>query len=152
MTRRVDPTFTDRDSLIFLAIWEGAGEFCDLPDVIFRFDALNKDIPSAEELDGGLNRLIAAGLVIARRGGFGISVKALRDFEAYRKRRRRGRLAMAERFIGERARESVPRRVSISASLHRQAYAEYRRRFAEWVRHAKLPKADRAAILEGMRV
>jgi hypothetical protein len=130
MAQSIDREFGEWDSLLFLSLFWGGKPVCSLVDVIWLCDWVNRDIPSAKQLDGSLNRLMAAGLVIKRRGGFGVPLKIVRKFDAYRKRRRRNRFVMADEFVQSAGPlKTVPRRVTIRRSDHKRAYAEYLRLF-----------------------
>jgi hypothetical protein len=132
--RRIDTAFAPTDGVLFLALWWGGGRAGTLKDVIHRFDFVNRSIPTAAELDGGLNRLIAAGLVAERGGRFRVPAKAMRAYETFRRKRRRDRFTMADEFVRAAGPlDAVPRRVRITAPDRERAVAEYRRWFeAEW--------------------
>jgi hypothetical protein len=90
---------------------------------------VNHGIPTAAGLDGGLNRLLAAGLVTERDGTFRIPARVRRAFDAFRRRRRRDRFTMADEFVRRAGPlEGVPRRVRIAPADQRRAYVEYGRR------------------------
>jgi hypothetical protein len=147
MARPIDPGFGPCDSILFLALGCGAGRACTLVDVISLYDWVNRDIPTAETLDGGLNRLLAAGLIRERRGGFYIPVNVLRKYNEFRRRRRRDRFVMAEEFVRSAGPLSeVPRRVTIRPADQRRAYEEYHRRF-----RAALKKTAPSRVREGGR-
>ena len=130
MTRRIDPEFAPADGVLFLALWWGAGRACALADVIGLYDFVNRGIPTAAELDGGLNRLLAAGLVTERAGAFRVPARVRRAFDAFRRRRRRDRFTMADEFVRRSGPpEAVPRRVRVTPTNQRRAYDEYCRRF-----------------------
>jgi hypothetical protein len=130
MARRIDPKFGPYDSVLFLALRWGGGRADSLADLIWLYDWVNRDIPSAELLDAGLNRLAAAGLVVERRGTFRIPAKVVREFDAFRRRRRRNRFDMAAAFVQAAGPlQAVPRRVTIRSADQRQAYEEYQRKF-----------------------
>jgi hypothetical protein len=132
MARRIVPEFGPCDSVLFLALWWSAGRVCTLVDVVSLYDLVNRGIPTAEVLDSGLNRLLAAGLVRERRGRFYIPAKVRRAYEDFRRRRRRGRFVMAEEFVrsaGPLA--GVPRRVTVRPADQQRASEEYHRRFQE---------------------
>jgi hypothetical protein len=95
---------------------------------------VNRRIPTADELDGGMNRLLAADLVAERAGRYRIPAKVARAYEAYRKRRRRDRFTMADEFVRAAGPlDAVPRRVRIRPADQEAAYAEYHRWFqAAW--------------------
>ncbi len=139
MAPSIDREFGRCDSLLFLSLFWGGGTVCTLTDLIWLYDWVNRDIPSAQELDGALNRLMAAGLVVERRGGFGIPLKIVRKFDAYRKRRRRSRFVMADEFVRMAGPlKTVPRLVTIRPARHKKAYAEYLRLFDAAARQAGL--------------
>jgi hypothetical protein len=130
MARRIVPEFGPCDSVLFLALWWRGDRVCTLVDVIWLYDWVDRSIPTAEILDSGLNRLLAAGLVAERRGGFFIPAKVLREFNLFRRRRRRNRFEMAEEFVQSAGPlEAVPRRVMIRRADQQRAYDEYQRRF-----------------------
>jgi len=130
MARRINPEFGPHDSVLFLALRWGGGRAGSVADTIWMYDWVARDIPSAEDLDGGLNRLMAAGLLVERRGVFRIPAKVVREFDVFRRRRRRGRFDMAEAFVRAAGPlEVVPRRVTIRRADQQRAYDEYRRRF-----------------------
>src|SRR5262245_38628038 len=99
MARHINPEFDPHDAWLFLALRWGGGQACSLADLIGLYDWVNRDMPTAEELNGGLNRLMAAGLLAERRGGFRIPAKVVRQFDAFRRRRRRDRFNMATAFV-----------------------------------------------------
>jgi hypothetical protein len=58
---RINPQFVSSDRWILLTIaWAGRGVPAALSAVIGMADAINHAIPIVEELDGALNRLLAA--------------------------------------------------------------------------------------------
>lgn len=131
-SRHVDPAFAPTDGVLFLALWFGGGRPAMLKDVIHLYDFVNREIPSADELDGGLNRLIAAGFVAERDGCFRVPPKVMRAYETFRRKRRRDRFAMADEFVrGAGPLEAVPRVVSVTPAAQKEAYEEYRRWFEE---------------------
>ncbi len=134
MARHIDPEFGPYDSVLFLALWWGGGRVCALADVVGLYDLVDRDIPTAEILDGGLNRLLAAGLIKERRGGFFIPPKVLRGYNAFRRRRRRDRFLMAEEFVQAAGPLAAgPRRVAVRRTDQQRAYDEYQRWFqAAW--------------------
>jgi hypothetical protein len=68
---RISPTFASSDSWILLALrWAGSERPASLPDILYSADGINKAIPTAEELDGALNRLLAAEFISQEKGGF----------------------------------------------------------------------------------
>jgi hypothetical protein len=120
MAQNIDREFGDWDSVLFLSLFWGGKPVCSLVDVIWLSDWVNRAIPSAQQLDRALNRLMAAGLVVKRRGGFGIPPKIVRLFDAYRKRRRRNRFVVADEFVRSAGPlKMVPRRVTIRRTDHR---------------------------------
>jgi hypothetical protein len=126
--RRIDPRFAECDSILFLALFWGGNRLCTLTDLIARYDWVNRVIPTADELDGALNRLLAAGLIAKRRHGFCIPARVAREFDAFRKRRRRDRFVVARTFVESAGPlNTAPRRVTISSAEHERAYAEYQR-------------------------
>jgi hypothetical protein len=132
MARTIDPDLTGRDAVVFLALCWGGGEARALPDLLFLYDWVSHDIPTAAELDGALNRLLAAGLLAQRRGGFAVPPKVARRFHEFRRRRRRDRFEMARQFVQSAGPlRTVPRRVTVGRGDLERAYAEYQRRFAE---------------------
>jgi len=64
MAQSIDREFGKCDSVLFLSMFWGGNPVCTLTDMIWLYDWVNRDIPSAQQLDGALNRLIAAGLVL----------------------------------------------------------------------------------------
>jgi hypothetical protein len=132
MARHLNPEFGEFDSVLFLALFWGGKPVCTLTDILWLCDWVNRAIPTAKELEGALNRLLAAGLVVESRGGFGIPRKVVRHFDRFRKRRRRNRFVMAEEFVRLTGPlEAVPHRVTIGRADHAKAYAEYSRLFDE---------------------
>ncbi len=126
MTRRIDPTFAPTDGVLFLALWWGGGRACALAGVVGLFDVVNHDIPTAAELDGGLNRLLAAGLIAERAGRFRVPASVLCAYDAFRRRRRRDRFTMAQEFVRAAVtRDVVPRCVRVTRVDQARAYQEY---------------------------
>jgi hypothetical protein len=131
-TRPISAAFRPDDAVLFLALQIAGCRACSLADVIGLYDLVNRAIPSAEMLDGGLNRLIEARLVTLHRGRFVIPPKVIREFDAFRRRRRKDRFATAAAFVAAAGPlRSVPRCVMIRASDHGRAYNEYPQRYAE---------------------
>ena len=54
MARRIDPEFGPYDGILFLALWWAGGQDCTLSEIIGLYDWVNRDIPTAEDLDGQL--------------------------------------------------------------------------------------------------
>ncbi len=68
---RISPAFVSSDSWILLALrWASSERPAQLQDILYSADAINHAIPTAEELDGALNRLLAAGFITREEGGF----------------------------------------------------------------------------------
>ncbi|HYH69570.1 MAG TPA: hypothetical protein VD866_33045 [Urbifossiella sp.] len=132
--RRIATAFAPTDGVLFLALWWGGGRSGTLKDVIHLHDFVNRSIPTADELDGGLNRLIAAGLIAERDGRFRVPAKVMRAYEAFRRKRRRDRFTMAGEFVRVAGPlDAVPRRVRVTAADQARAYEEYRDWFeGEW--------------------
>jgi hypothetical protein len=132
MARRIDPEFGPYDGVLFLALWWVGGRVCTLADIIVWYDFVNRDIPTVEILDGGLNRLLATRLIKQRCGGFFIPPKVLREYETFRRRRRRDRFTMAEAFVRSASPlATVPRQVTVRRTAWQKAYDEYERRMQE---------------------
>ena len=134
MAPHIDAEFGPHDGVLFLALWWGGGRAATLKDVVHLYDFVDRSIPSADELDGGLNRLLAAGLVTVRDDTFRVPARVRRAFDAFRRRRRRDRFTMADEFVRAAGPlEAVPRRVRITPADQERAYEEYRRWFeAAW--------------------
>lgn len=134
MAHRIDPAFARTDGVLFLALWWGGGRAGTLKDVIHLYDFVDRSIPTADELDGGLNRLLAAGLITERDGRFSVPAKVVRAYDAFRRRRRRDRFTMADEFVRAAGPlEAVPRRVRVTPADQERAYEEYRQWFeAAW--------------------
>jgi hypothetical protein len=134
MARRIDPAYAPTDGVLFLALWWGGGRAAMLKDVIHLYDFVDRSIPTAAELDGGLNRLLAAGLIAERDGRFRVPAKVLRAYDAFRRRRRRDRFTMADEFVRAAGPlGDVSRRVRVTPADQEWAYEEYRQWFeAAW--------------------
>lgn len=131
MVRRISSKFGPCDSVLFLALRWGGGTARTLADLIGLYDWVNRAIPTAEELDGGLNRLLAAGLIATRRDGYYIPAKVIRRFDLFRRQRRHDRFDMAERFARLAGPlHDVPRRVTIRRADQKKAYEDFSQRFA----------------------
>src|SRR5262249_45116806 len=114
------------DATIFLALWWGGAAARTLSEIIWLCDWVEREIPTAAELDGALNRLIACDLVVACAGRFRIPARVGRKFDAFRRRRRRGRFLMAADFVQTAGPlRLVARRVTIGPRDQKRAYAEY---------------------------
>lgn len=74
---RVSRQFVESDSWILLSIVHACrGEqLADLSNIIDRANAIMHAMPTVEELDGALNRLIAAGFVDYQRGILSVTEK-----------------------------------------------------------------------------
>lgn len=126
----IAPAFAPTDGVLFLALTWGAGRPATLAEVLHLYDFVNREIPSADELDGGLNRLLAAGLLAESDGLYRVPAPVLRAYQAFRRRRRRDRFAMADEFVRAAAMpDAVPRRVRVTPADQKRAYDEYRRWF-----------------------
>ena len=132
----IDPSSTPQDSEIFIALfWAGCRpeNAFTLMQLIHAFDWINRYIPTAEELDGSLNRLIAAGLLARENDNFALPLDIFNEFDAYRKRRRKNKFVLAKAFLA--AREpltEVARSVSITEDAYRSALEMYRN---EWTKY-----------------
>lgn len=122
--------FEPDDSVVFLAMcWAGGGPF-PLLGLIAVYDWVNHAIPSREELEGALNRLVAAGLVAYDADKFSVPQAAYEAFHAYRRRVRKGRFVVAEAFIRRHSpAEVAPRQIILSEHEYSAAIAEYQRWF-----------------------
>src|SRR6476660_2778122 len=99
MPRQIARQFAPHDSVLFLAFWFSRRRVLRLTDIIELYDFVNRDIPSVGELDGALNRLLAARLIAISGKGFYAPSKILRRFDAFRRRARRNRFLMAREFV-----------------------------------------------------
>jgi hypothetical protein len=130
MARPIDPEFAPYDSVLFLALWWSGGRSYTLADILGVCDWIDRSTPTAGELDRGLNRLLAAGLVRERRGHFYFPERVRRALDEFRRRRRRSRFVMAAEFVQSTGPlEAVPRRVTIRRADQHRAYNEYLRKF-----------------------
>jgi hypothetical protein len=109
--------------------WSSGGHpprrYGTLTDIVSWCDWLDRSYPTVEELDGGLNRLPAAGLVSESRDRFYIPAKVWREYDKFRRRRRRYRFVMARQFVesaGPLA--TVPRRITIGGADLQKAIDE----------------------------
>ncbi len=81
MAPHIGPEFGPYDNVLFLALWWTAGRDCTLADVIGLCDWIDRSTPTAEQLDRGLNRMLAAGLVGERRSRFYVPAKVQRQYD-----------------------------------------------------------------------
>jgi hypothetical protein len=131
MVRHIDPKFGWYDAVLFLVLWwPPSRRYGALTDIVGWCDWLDRSYPTAEELDGGLNRLLAAGLIQQSRDRFYVPAKVWRQYNEFRRRRRRNRFVMAREFVesaGPLA--TVPRRITIRHPDLQKAIEEFHRRF-----------------------
>lgn len=66
-------SLTSNDAIIFMAITYASGNGADLANIISKGDCFGRLILSAEEIEGGVNRLINAGLISEKGNLFFIS-------------------------------------------------------------------------------
>ena len=126
MTKPIDPRFTPSDAWLFQALTLCRRHPPTLLEWIFAADYLNHAIPTADELDGALNRLLAAGLVEQHADGLLVPDAIADAFDTFRRRRKRAIFEAAEAFLRQRTLPaSVPRRVTIAPEHVRAAYEEY---------------------------
>ena len=126
MTNPIDPRFTPSDAWMFLALTLCRRHPPTLREWIFAADYLNHAIPTADELDGALNRLLAAGLVEQRADGLLVPDAIADAFDAFRRRRKRSVFEAAEAFLRQRTLPTtVPHRVKIAPDDVRAACEEY---------------------------
>lgn len=131
MTQR-PRAFAEHDATVFLAMfWAGGGPFM-LWQVVAAYDWVNRCILSSREMSGALNRLLAAGLIERKSRAFVIPPAIYRRFDAFRKRRRKGRFETADAFLKNyEPLVGVPRRVRLTESSYRRALDQYRKAFQE---------------------
>jgi hypothetical protein len=129
---RINPAIVSSDTWILLALWWASREqAAGLQEILYSADGINKAIPTAEELDGALNRLLAAGLISLKGGRFQLTDLAHTTIAKVSKKRQ-GILDLWENVArllacpccGPNLR-SVRRRVSITRPDVRRAYIAY---------------------------
>ncbi len=135
----IDPTIGATDGLLLLALAFTGGRLT-LQDLIHTVDYLDRMVVTAEELDGGLNRLMAAGLVEHESGVFFLADEPAAEFAVFSRGLKRSRFEAAEQFLKSRGPlASVPRRVTVSSQEWRTALEEYRGRFQPSFQRATKP-------------
>jgi hypothetical protein len=129
---RISPKFQSSDCWILLAVvWRYPVGSAALSDIIGMADAINHAIPTVEELEGALNRLLASGHVERREEGFVATELAL-DAVARVTTPRKPILEIWEEldrlFACPCCRpvlKYVPRRVKVTPEEYRTAYRAY---------------------------
>jgi hypothetical protein len=129
---KISPDFVWSDAWILLAIsYADQPQGAELPEIVATADGINHAIPSATELDGALNRLLAAGLI--RRHKDAIAVTAAGSTAVKKASGRRKSLYGTSEDLGKllacpccgpRLR-SVRRRVTITRAHAKRAYDAY---------------------------
>lgn len=129
---KITPQFVSSDSWILLAIgYCGQGNPVRLHEIIATADGINHAIPTADELDGALNRLLAADLIARQGDGFAMAEAGATMFSRVSKPRKPvldvwddlDKL-IACPCCGPKLR-AVRRQVSISKADVKKAYAAY---------------------------
>lgn len=132
---KISRTFVSSDSWILLALhWASLEAPAGLADILYSADAINKALPTAAELDGALNRLLAAGFITQDKSGFTLAELAHAAI-AKLSRPRDGVLDLWEKLdrllacpcCGPNL-KSVRRRTTVSTADLRQALKAYNER------------------------
>lgn len=129
MREEIPGRFRDSDAWVILAIEAAWRRTASLRDIIAAGDYINHAILAAEELDAGLNRLVAAGLVAPTDAGFRLTDAGERLCRSclaeaggsYLDALASIREALAHREMPE----FVPRSIIVSDDAARAAYDEY---------------------------
>ena len=118
---------SDEEQIVFLSMfWGGGGPF-GISGILHACDWVNRAVPRREDLEAALNALLARGLIEEQEGKFAVCDGPAREFDALRKRIRKGRFQAVEQFFRRLPEpEAVPRAVTISE-------AEYQRHLAAYV-------------------
>jgi hypothetical protein len=132
---QIETEFALYDAWILLAIlYNHERGPSSLQDILATADAINHAIPTRDELNNALNRLLAAGYIVDHEGNFD-ATEAARTEYCKVKEPRAPMLDELERIKALLANHappaSVPRRVNISASSLDAAYGAYRKAFRE---------------------
>ena len=116
----------DDERIVFLAMfWGGGGPF-GISAILHACDWVNRAVPRREDLEAALNALLARGLIEAREGEFVVRDGPARDFDALRKRIRKGKFEAVEQFFRRLPEPGpVPRTVTISESEYERHLADY---------------------------
>jgi hypothetical protein len=140
---RISPKFQSSDCWILLSVvWRYPIGPASLPDILGMADAINHAIPTLEELEGALNRLLASGHIDRREAGFVPTELAL-DAVARVTTSRKPILDIWDEldrlFACPCCRpvlKYVPRRVKVTPEEYRAAYRAYVARMAPRRRRA----------------
>lgn len=123
-----DAFFENYDIYLFLAMfWSGGGTF-QLKDLIFAYDWVNRAVLSAPEMEGALYRLLSAGLIEVTGNSYTVPKAIFDEFDAFRKRRRKGRFEVASAFVkSHEPLSNVEQIIRIPESTYRKTYDAYAR-------------------------
>jgi hypothetical protein len=118
--------------VMFLALCWCGPEEADLSSLLFAFDYVNRATLSREQLEGHLNTLLSAGFIEVRRHfRFAIPGAVYHEFEAFRRRRRKGRFEDAEAFVRRHEwLHPAPRLIQIPVATFTRADELFREKFA----------------------
>jgi hypothetical protein len=137
---QIEPEFAPYDAWILLAIlYNHERGPSSLQDILATADAINHAIPTRDELNNALNRLLAAGYVVEHGGNFDATDAARAEYSKV-KEPRTPMLDELERIktllVNHAPLASVPRRVNISVSSLEAACGAYKE--ALWEQYRRL--------------
>jgi len=132
----IDSKWHNSDAWVFLALYFAANKgSARLADVIHSADAINKAIPSTDELNGAVNRLIAAELITCESSAFRVTL-AGRDVIEKSTQRRSDVFRQWKKLYSLLKRIPLPKPTEIvypiKESDQEAAYTEYSKRFRHY--------------------
>ncbi|HSS64507.1 MAG TPA: hypothetical protein VLS27_08730 [Gammaproteobacteria bacterium] len=130
--------------VIFLAMFWGGGGPYTISKIIGVYDWINRAIPGREEMESGLNTLLAMGLVERRQDEFFIPEPEYRAFDVFRKKKRKNKFETVRMYFGQLPEVAGPAAaIRLSEDEYNAYVEENSRAFAQALRYSKQEKPRR---------
>ena len=128
--------------IIFLAMFCGGGGPYAIPEIIRVYDWINRAIPTREEMEVALNRLLAMGLIEQQDNKFFIPEAQYRRYDEFQKRKRKNRFDAVKMYFKQLPEvDDVPQVITFTKEQYDAHVEENSRAFAEALR--RLEKKER---------
>lgn len=121
--------------VIFLAMYWGGGGPYTIAEIISVYDWVNRTIPTRAEMESALNTLLAMGLIENQEETFRIPESRYRDFESFRKMKRKDRFETARMYFRQLpAPGRIPKKIRLTEKEYDAHYKAYQKSFWEAAR------------------
>ena len=116
--------------IIFLAMFWGGGGPYRISQIIHVYDWINRGIPRREELEIALNTLLSLGLVTINDDKFLIPIDIGMDFDAFRKRKRKGKFKIMKMYFEQ---FSLPAELPTTIEISNKQYSSELKKYEKFM-------------------